>query len=66
LAFGITFRVTGGYRKTRTYFLKGLLKGILRLISDFIEANKSFDQDFLPKKQPKIVKKTVLIQKVMF
>jgi hypothetical protein len=53
-AFGTTFRVTGGYLKARTSFLKMVTGKIVRTtvlpISDFIEANRDFILNFLHKK----------------
>jgi hypothetical protein len=43
-------KVTGGYRKAGTSFVKGLVEGFLQLGSDFIEASRNFILDVLHKK----------------
>jgi hypothetical protein len=57
LAFGKIFKITGGYWKSGTSFLKReLLEGFSQLVSGFIERNKNFILDFINKKQPKILR----------
>jgi hypothetical protein len=57
-AFGISFRVTGGYRKAGPSYLKRVTEeGFSQLVKDAIEVSRTFFQDFFfPKRQPSIVK----------
>jgi hypothetical protein len=66
LAFGTIFKITGGYRKSGTSFLKReLLDGFSQLASYFIlEASRNFSMDFMEKKTVKHVE--YLIQKIVF
>jgi hypothetical protein len=49
--YGTTFRDTGGYQKAGKSSLKRVkLEEISQLVSDFIEAGKNFNFDFLHKK----------------
>jgi hypothetical protein len=41
VAFRRTFKVTGGYLKALTRFLKRVIGRIFRRVSDFIEASKN-------------------------
>jgi hypothetical protein len=41
-AFGTTFKVTGEYWKAGTSSLKRVTGGFSKLVSDFIEASRSF------------------------
>jgi len=55
-AFGITFRVTGGFRKADLDPARGLLEGFSQLLSYFIGACRNFI-----KRQPKIEKNPRLV-----
>jgi hypothetical protein len=48
--YGTTFRDTGGYQKAGTSSLKRVTVGISQLVSDFVEASRNFNLDFLHKK----------------
>jgi hypothetical protein len=48
-----TFRVTGGYLKAGTSFLKRVTGRFFELVSDFIEASRQFIFNFLRKKPAK-------------
>jgi hypothetical protein len=49
-AFGTIFRVTGGYLKVRTSFLKRVTGRFSELVSDIKEGSRTFIFDFLHKK----------------
>jgi hypothetical protein len=55
-AFGTNFRITGGFRKAGTSFLKRVSVMTSQLVSEFIVASRNFLFNFLRKKPPKIVK----------
>jgi hypothetical protein len=59
-AFETTFRVTGGYQKAGTSFLKMVTGRILELVSVSKGASSKFILDFPRKKRAKIIKSTVL------
>jgi hypothetical protein len=50
VGFGTTFKGTGGYQKAETSYLKRVTEGILKLVSDFIEASRNFILELRHKK----------------